>query len=83
MQVIAESLLKTATLDVQGMKCAGCVQAVERQLKQNQGVASASVNLVIEIAVVKYEPDIIQPETLAQKLTDVGFPLQCAEEAIA
>jgi len=68
--------LAIATLDVQGMKCAGCVSAVERQLTQNSGVVSACVNLVTEVAVVKYQEGEIAPETLAQKLSDRGFPAQ-------
>ena len=53
--------LAIATLDVQGMKCAGCVSAVERQLTQNLGVVSACVNLVTEVAVVKYQQGEIAP----------------------
>lgn len=68
--------IKTATLDVKGMKCAGCVSAVERQLSQNAGVTSACVNLVTEVAVVEYLPEVVQPENLADKLTDIGFPAQ-------
>jgi Cu2+-exporting ATPase len=71
-----ENLLEIATLDVTGMKCAGCVKAVERQLAQNPGVISACVNLVTEVAVVRYLPGTIQPETLAEKLTATGFPSQ-------
>ncbi len=73
---IAENSLATATLDVQGMKCAGCVSTVERQLTQNSGVVSACVNLVTEVAVVKYQVGEIAPETLAEKLSDRGFPAQ-------
>ena len=69
-----QPLIETATLDVQGMKCAGCVKAVERQLTQQSGVVSACVNLITEVAVITYETDAIQPETLAEKLTKVGFP---------
>ena len=50
MILAGETGLKTATLDGKGMKCAGCVSAVERQLSQNQGVKSAQVNLITEIA---------------------------------
>ncbi|MEA5535315.1 heavy metal translocating P-type ATPase [Crocosphaera sp. XPORK-15E] len=67
-------LLETATLDVQGMKCAGCVKAVERQLTQQSGVVSACVNLITEVAVIEYAPETVQPEILAEKLTKVGFP---------
>ncbi|MBE9117853.1 copper-translocating P-type ATPase [Lusitaniella coriacea LEGE 07157] len=65
--------LETATLDVKGMKCAGCVAAVERQLTQNPGVVSACVNLITEMAVVQYEAQTIDPKTLAEKLTARGF----------
>jgi P-type Cu2+ transporter len=68
--------LKTIALDVNGMKCAGCVKAVERQLEQNTGVVSACVNLITEVAVVEYEAKTIAPEILADKLTKTGFPAQ-------
>ena len=67
---------KTVALDVGGMKCAGCVKAVERQLEQNSGVISACVNLVTEVAVVEYQAENVAPETLAEKLTKTGFPSQ-------
>ena len=72
----ADAETKTVALDVGGMKCAGCVKAVERQLEQNSGVISACVNLVTEVAVVEYESENIAPETLAEKLTKTGFPSQ-------
>jgi P-type Cu2+ transporter len=71
-----QSELKTVALDVTGMKCAGCVKAVEKQLEQNAGVVSACVNLITEVAVVEYEAQTINPETLAANLTQTGFPTQ-------
>jgi P-type Cu2+ transporter len=67
---------KTIAIDVEGMKCAGCVRAVEKQLEQNSGVISACVNLVTAVAVVEYEVTTVKPETLAEKLTQTGFPSQ-------
>jgi len=64
----------TLTLDVGGMKCAGCVKAVERSLLQQPGVISATVNLVTEAALVEYQADAVEPDTLAQGVTDSGFP---------
>ena len=77
-----QTFLKTVTLDVGGMKCAGCVSAVERQLTQNPGVVSACVNLITEVAVVKYETDALAPETLAQKLSSTGFPTQVRSNSL-
>ena len=74
-----EADLKTVALDVSGMKCAGCVKAVEKQLEQNTGVISARVNLITEVAVVEYQAQSVEPKTLAEKLTKTGFPTQLRE----
>lgn len=66
---------RTFTIDVGGMKCAGCVRAVEKELTQQPGVVSATVNLATEVALVQYEGEI-DPKALAQSLTDAGFPSQ-------
>ncbi|NJK55555.1 MAG: copper-translocating P-type ATPase [Pleurocapsa sp. SU_5_0] len=76
---ISDPETKTVALDVGGMKCAGCVKAVERQLEQNSAVVSACVNLITEVAVVKYQAANITPETLAEKLTKTGFPSKLRE----
>ena len=68
--------LDTATLEVEGMRCAGCVSAVERQIVQNDGVTSACVNLVTKMAAVRYERSTVTPEAIAAKLTERGFPSQ-------
>jgi len=67
------------TLDVGGMKCAGCVRAVEQTLLQQAGVVTATVNLVTEAALVECsapaDPAVLGPQ-LAQQLTAAGFPSQ-------
>jgi P-type Cu2+ transporter len=69
-------ILEKIILDVGGMKCAGCVNAVERQLTQHPGVKSACVNLATEVAVVESQPGAVDADALAQQLTAVGFPTQ-------
>ncbi|MEH2462853.1 heavy metal translocating P-type ATPase [Nostoc sp.] len=71
-----DPILEKIILDVGGMKCAGCVNAVERQLTQHPGVKSACVNLATEVAVVESETGEIDADALAQRLTAVGFPTQ-------
>jgi Cu2+-exporting ATPase len=67
-------------LDVGGMKCAGCVKAVERQLTQHPDVKNVCVNLATEVAVVEAEVGAIDADALAQALaqtlTATGFPSQ-------
>lgn len=68
--------MERITLDVGGMKCAGCVKAVENQLIQYPGVVSACVNLVTEVAVCDVKSGAVDPSALAAKLTEAGFPTQ-------
>ncbi|MEM9164439.1 MAG: cation transporter, partial [Cyanobacteria bacterium P01_F01_bin.4] len=71
----------TAVLNISGMKCAGCVRTVENRLNQCEGVTSATVNLVTEIAAVEYVPAQTNPELLAQTVTAAGFPSQARDLA--
>ncbi|RMF64776.1 MAG: cation-translocating P-type ATPase, partial [Cyanobacteria bacterium J069] len=64
------------TLDVGGMKCAGCVKAVETALLQQPGVVAATVNLMTEMALVEAEPAGVDGPSLAIALTEAGFPAQ-------
>jgi P-type Cu2+ transporter len=73
---IAELATSTIVLDVAGMKCAGCVSAVEKQLIAQSGVKSACVNLLTGVAAIETEAATITPEDLAAKLTAKGFPSQ-------
>ena len=66
-------LSKKITLDVEGMVCAGCVRAVEKQLTQFPGVNKAIVNLATGVAVVDSELTI-DADALGQELTAAGFP---------
>ncbi len=68
--------LEAIALDVKGMRCAGCVQIVEKQLQSYPGVVSACVNLVTEVAAVEYQAGTVEPQALAERLTQAGFPTQ-------
>ncbi|HEY9845314.1 MAG TPA: heavy metal-associated domain-containing protein [Candidatus Caenarcaniphilales bacterium] len=71
---LSEPATTTIVLEVGGMKCAGCAQAVEKQLAQHPGVVSASVNLVTNVATVAYEAGAVGSQELADDLTQAGFP---------
>ena len=68
--------LETVAMDVTGMRCAGCVRAVEQELQACPGVLVATVNLATEVATVKYQPELLDPATLPEKLTTAGFHSQ-------
>jgi P-type Cu2+ transporter len=74
--IIAESTSNTIVLDIVGMKCAGCVGAVEKHLLAETGVKSASVNLLTGVAAISVERETVTAKDLATKLTTKGFPTQ-------
>jgi P-type Cu2+ transporter len=73
---IAELPTTTIVLDVAGMKCAGCVSAIEKQLLAQSGVKSACVNLLTGVAAIAVQPEAATGIDLAAKLTSSGFPAQ-------
>ncbi|MEM9976473.1 MAG: heavy metal translocating P-type ATPase [Cyanobacteria bacterium P01_D01_bin.2] len=80
---VAPEPLAVAVLNVDGMMCAGCVQAVETQLRQCDGVEVATVNLVTKAAAVQYQAGRVEPSELAHVLTEAGFPSQLRQDQTA
>ena len=66
--------VQTVVLDVEGMKCGGCVRAVERTLLEQPGVQRVDVNLVSRAAWLDLENDAGSVEAVLSALTDRGFP---------
>ena len=61
-------------LDVDGMKCGGCVRSVERTLLDQPGVCEASVNLVTRSAWLRFEEDAVADLAgVVEALTARGF----------
>ena len=63
----------TVLLDVEGMKCGGCVRAVERTLLEQPGVQEASVNLVTRSAWLCLDAGDDCLEGVLQALDTRGF----------
>ena len=62
-------------LEVEGMKCGGCVRAVEQRLRQQLGVRQASVNLLTRTAWVELDPALLPPAAAEQPRADAIQPL--------
>ena len=65
---------QTVVLDVEGMKCGGCVKAVERTLMAQPGVQRADVNLVTRSAWLDLAADGGDVAQVLNALADRGFP---------
>lgn len=62
-----------AQLKVGGMTCAACAATVERALRKQPGVASASVNLATEFASIAFDPSRIKTEHLIKAIESSGY----------
>jgi Cu+-exporting ATPase len=62
-----------ATLSIDGMHCAACVSSVERALGKVAGVASASVNLTTQAAVVEFDPQVADAGELTRAVERAGY----------
>ncbi|WP_246036050.1 heavy metal translocating P-type ATPase [Aliishimia ponticola] len=67
-------------LQVDGLHCASCVRRAETALGGQKGVVSAVVNLATGTAQVTTVADSVSPTTLAQALTEAGYPAQVKTE---
>ncbi|MBV8630971.1 MAG: copper-translocating P-type ATPase [Silvibacterium sp.] len=70
--------VKAATLDrvtipVTGMTCAACQAFVQRTLAEEAGVRDATVNLMLHNATVTFDPGVVSPAALVEKIRGTGY----------
>ncbi len=62
----------TIELPITGMHCAACVARVQHAV-EGDGVASAVVNLMTNSATVVFDPAVVKPETLVERIASTGY----------
>ncbi len=70
---------KSLTLPITGMTCANCVATVERNLKKQEGVESAAVNLASERASVTFDPARVHLPDLIARVERGGYGVATGE----
>src|SRR6056297_3281675 len=74
---------KYITLNIKGMSCAACSQAVEKALNKKEGVQEANVNLPTEKVYVKYDPFKVTVEDLIETVQNSGYDVNRKKEKIS
>jgi len=64
---------QSVKLPITGMTCANCAFTVERSLKKADGVSDAVVNFATEQATVAFDPALLKPADLVQRVPDAGY----------
>ncbi|WP_256815314.1 heavy metal translocating P-type ATPase [Cytobacillus sp. Bac17] len=70
---MVDAALKEVHLPVSGMTCAACSSRIEKGLNKLDGVQEASVNLALEKAAIKYNPEVTSVEAFEKKIEDLGY----------
>ncbi len=65
--------LRNVRMPVRGMTCAVCAGRIEKVVGKMEGVESASVNLASEVLDVRFMPQAVSLESIADKIHAIGF----------
>jgi copper chaperone len=66
-------IMQTATLNIYGMSCNGCVQSVKNALLRTAGVSTAEVSLEDNKAQVTFDERTTNPAALAEAVSEAGY----------
>ena len=65
--------MKKVVLSIDGMTCSECSNGLEKYLNKQNGIKSATVNLVMANALIEYDENILNLETLEKFVEEAGF----------
>ncbi|TAJ28384.1 heavy metal translocating P-type ATPase [Bosea sp. (in: a-proteobacteria)] len=60
-------------LAVDGIRCAGCMHAIEDGLSREAGLLTARVNLALKRVTVEWREGALRPEAVVERLAALGF----------
>eukprot|EP01132_Coremiostelium_polycephalum_P002605 gene2605-3229_t len=72
---------KKAVFSISGMTCSSCVGIIESFMSNVDGIISIQVALLQETAEVKFNPNIIKEEEIAEQINSVGFEAKHIRQA--
>lgn len=63
-------------LDVKGMTCEGCENAIIRSLDRLDGVYSSDASHEDDLVTIKYDPDVVDLEQITEAITKTGYTVE-------
>ncbi|NBC04054.1 MAG: heavy metal transporter [Bacteroidetes bacterium] len=68
-----QSSTKQTVVQIGGMACSGCSNAVQKALENQEGVTSATVGLEKETASITYHPETVSTDDFKQAIEEAGY----------
>ncbi|KAJ3349876.1 hypothetical protein HDU91_006325, partial [Kappamyces sp. JEL0680] len=72
---------KTIAVEIHGMSCSACVNAIEKHMLAQPGVFHCSVSLTMERATIDFDPDTYSDDAVAAMIDDIGFEARVVNES--
>lgn len=63
----------STNIDVEGMTCQSCVKSIEQTIGSVAGIQTIKVSLEQKVAAVEYDGNLLNPQEIAEKISDMGF----------
>ncbi len=70
---VNEEKRKNIVISISGMSCNHCAQRVENSLNKVPGVLEAIVSFNEQKAIIKYNPEEVEPERLKDAIRSTGY----------
>ncbi len=65
--------IQETNYQISGMTCAACAIRIEKGLNKLEGVEEANVNLALEKASIKFNPESVDHQVIQKKIKDLGY----------
>lgn len=69
----------TVTLRIYGMTCGSCTSTIETGLAAVPGITSVAVSLATETCTIEFDPALIGPREMVERIEDMGFDAMLAD----
>ena len=66
-------MMKKIILSIEGMTCSACSNGLEKYLSKQEGIISASVNLVMSNASIEYNEEKLNQIKIEEFIKKAGF----------
>ena len=77
--LIEEGLSEELSIRIEGMWCVACAWLIEHLVRKMDGVLSAGIFFFSDIARIRYMPHLVQPETIMESISRLGYRASPAE----
>jgi P-type Cu+ transporter len=68
------------TLRVYGMTCASCTSTIDTELGKLPGITTVAVSLVTESANITFDPGLIGPREMVERIEELGFDAMLSDQ---